>query len=207
VPLVAGPHRIANSLGGSQILTQVVENGYLLCMICPDWRSRVIEVDMPRLSGKMALMPLPAPAPGGRRTSTWGGTMLGITKKTPDPDLAWELAMHLYYVPETFNERFRNNNILPPLRDAWDLPALNEPRPYWSGQSIGKLFSALADQTPPQYTSPYTPMAKAKMSEAVVQCVLYYNQFGEAGFDAYVRKMLKTKADDLRKLMKRNPFL
>jgi len=207
VTLIAGPNRISGSLGAGQILTQAVENGYLLCMICADWRSRVIEVDMPRLAGKMALMPLPAAYPGGRRTSTWGGTMMGITKKTPDPDLAWGLAMHLYYTPEPFNERFRNTNIIPPLRDMWNLPALSEPRSYWSGQAIGTLFSALADQTPPQYTSPYTPMAKAKMGEAVVECMLYYEQHSETGFDEFVSKVLKKKAGEVRALMKRNPFL
>ena len=207
VPLVAGPDRIANTLGDGQILTQAVEDGYLLCMICPDWRSRIIEVDMPRLSGKMALMPVPAFEPGGRRTSTWGGTMVGITKKCPERELAWELALHLYYAVEPFNDRFRNTNIIPPLRDAWDLPALNESRPYWSNQRIGKLFTELADDTPPQYTSPYTPIAKQKLGEALTECVLYYEQNGSSGFDEFVKNMLREKADEVRALMARNPFL
>jgi len=207
VPLVAGPRRIANTLGDGQILTQAVEEGYLLCMICPDWRSRTIEVDMPRLAGKMALMPLPAFEPGGRRTSTWGGTMIGTTRKSPHPDLAWELALHLYYAVEPFNDRFRNTNIIPPLRDAWDLPALNEPRPYWSNQRLGQLFVALADDTPPQYTSPYTPIAKAKLGEALIESVLYYERNGDQGFEEFATTVLQAKADEVRALMKRNPFL
>ena len=60
VPLVAGQHPIGKDIGGvsSQFLTQAVENGYLLCMLCPDWRCKLIEEDMPRLKGKMALMDL-----------------------------------------------------------------------------------------------------------------------------------------------------
>jgi arabinosaccharide transport system substrate-binding protein len=207
VPLVAGPGRIGNSLGDGQILTQQVEAGYLLCFICPDWRTRFFENDIPRVAGKMALMPLPAVKPGQRRTSTWGGTMIGITKRSPNKDLAWELAVHLYYATAPFNKRFRQTNIIPPIRDAWGQPSLDEPREYWSGQPIGRLFVDLADQTPPQYSSPYAPMAKAKLGEAITECVIYYRAHGDKGFAEFAEDMLRTKADEVRKLMRRNPFL
>lgn len=206
VPLVAGPDRIGNNLGGGQILTQAVEQGYLLCLICPDWRSKFLEVDIPRMAGKMALMPLPAVRPGGRRTSTWGGTMIGLTKHCAQPDLAWELAQHMYLDKEELAERFRLTNIIPPLRDAWNLPAFRELRPYWSNQPIGEMYAALADQVPPQYTSPFINLAKAKLSEALVECVQFYRDRGDAGFGDFVRQALKRKADEVRRVMRRNPF-
>ena len=206
VPLVAGPDRIGNSLGDQQILTQQVEAGYLLCFICPDWRTRFFENDIPRVAGEMALMPMPAVEPGGRRTSTWGGTMIGITKKSQHHDLAWELAVHLYYATEPFDKRFRQTNIIPPIRDAWNQPSLDEPRAYWSGQPIGRLYVDLADETPPQYSSPYARMAKDKIGEAITECVLYYRRHGEDGFADFAKTMLKSKADDVRALVRRNPF-
>jgi hypothetical protein len=69
------------------------------------------------------------------------------------------------------------------------------------------MLADLADQTPPQYASPYTPMAKAKLSEAVVECVLYYRGHGDDGFEEFVRRTLKSKANEVRRLMNRNPFL
>lgn len=69
------------------------------------------------------------------------------------------------------------------------------------------MFAALADETPPQYASPYLPMAKAKLSEALVDCVLHYQRHGADGFDAYVRKTLGAKANEVRRIMTRNPFL
>ena len=206
IPLVAGPDRIGNSLGDRQILTQQVEAGYLLCFICPDWRTRFFENDIPRVSGKMALMPVPAVRPGRRRTSTWGGTMVGITKKSRNCELAWELALHLYYAVEPFDDRFRQTNIIPPIRDAWNQPALSEPRAYWSNQPIGKLYIDLADQTPPQYSSPYAQMAKAKLGEAITECALYYNRHGPEGFAEFAKAMLEAKADEVRSLMRRNRF-
>jgi arabinosaccharide transport system substrate-binding protein len=206
IPLVAGPSRIGNDIGGADIFTKAVEEGFFLSFICPDWRSKGTEKTVPRMAGKMALMPLPAFAPGGRRTSTWGGTMIGITKKCRDKDLAWKLACHLYLDPEPLAERFRETNILPPLKDAWGQPAFQEPRPYWSGQPIGALYAELATQVPPQYTSPYIELAKAKLGEVVASCTAYYWRNGEKGFDSYVRARLKQAADDVRRQMKRNPF-
>jgi arabinosaccharide transport system substrate-binding protein len=206
VPLVAGPNRIASDLGGGQIFTRAVEDGYFLCMITPDWRSKTIEVDVPKMRGKMALMPLPAVYPGGRRTSTWGGTMIGITKHCKYPDLAWELALHLYLNKDDLAQRFRDTNILPPAKDAWDHPAYDEPRPYWSNQPLGRLYAQLAPDVPFQYTSPFIGTAKGKLSEALVACVQYYKQNGDKGFEEFVRRRLKQSADEVRRLMRRNPY-
>jgi arabinosaccharide transport system substrate-binding protein len=151
-------------------------------------------------------MPLPAVKPGGRRTSSWGGTMLGITKACPNKDLAWQLAKHLYLNPEELAKRFRDTNILPALKEAWTHEAINEPRPYWSNQPIGKLYAELAGDVPPQYASPYIEFAKGKLSEVVSSCANYYKKNGEAGFAPFAEARLKGAADEVREMMKRNPF-
>lgn len=206
VPLVAGPHRIGNNLGAGQILTRAVEDGYLLCLLCPDWRSKVLETDIPRVSGRMALMPMPAVKRGGRRTSTWGGTMVGITRRCKTPDLAWDLAMHLYMNLPELAERFRENNILPAARAAWSQAVFEERRPYWSGQRLGSLYARLAPDAPYQYTSPFITIAKTKLGAALVTCVQRYDRFGDQGFDSFVRAELKARADEVRRLVARNPF-
>lgn len=206
VPLVAGDHRIGNNLGGGQILTKAVEDGYLLCLICPDWRSKSFEMDIPRVAGKMALMPLPAVTHGGRHTSTWGGTMMGITRRSKHQELAWQLALHLYLDKNDLAERFRATNILPCLREAWKQPAFHERRPYWSNQPLGDLYAALAPQVPAQYTSPVIERAKSKLGEALVACVQQYNAHGEEGFEPFVRAQLKARADEIRQMLRRNPF-
>jgi ABC-type glycerol-3-phosphate transport system substrate-binding protein len=206
VPLVAGPGRIGNNLGSGQILTKAVEDGYFLCLLCPDWRSKVIEADIPRMAGKMALMPLPAVTSGSRRTSTAGGTMLGITKQCRHPDLAWQLAMHLYLDRPQLAQRFRDTNILPALHSAWNQPAFHEPRRYWSNQPLGELYARLAPEVPFQYSSPLIVTAKAKLSEALVACVQQYSARGAEGFEPYVRARLKQSADEVRAIIRRNPY-
>lgn len=206
IPQVAGADRIAADAGNASTLTDNLKNGYVLALLCPDWRSKVLEKDAPGMSGKMKLMPLPAWEEGGRRTSTRGGTMLGITKRCENVDLAHAAAVHLYADEEQLAGRFRETNILPPLKTAWDSPVFDEPRPYWSGQPLGRLYVSLAEDVPPQYTSAYTQLAKAKLGQAITACAAYYEANGERGFESYVRAELEAAADYVREQMERNPF-
>jgi len=206
IPLVAGSERIGSDLGSSRLFTQAVESGYFLSFICPDWRSKGTETDIPRMGGKMALMPLPAVHVGGRRTSTWGGTMLGITKSCPDPELAWQVAEHMYFNKAELAERFRETNILPPLKDAWEHPAFDEPRAYWSGQKLGRIYADLADDVPPQYASPFIETAKSKMAGVISSCAAYYRENGREGFEEFARARLLAAAEEVRRYIQRNPY-
>ena len=132
--------------------------------------------------------------------------MLGITRKCSNQDLAWQFAMHLYADKPQLGERFRGTNIIPALRDAWDQPAFQEPRPFWSNQKLGATYAALAPQVPYQYTSPYIRATKPKLGEALVDCVQYYRASGAKGFDAFVRRRLRQSADEVRQMMARNPY-
>ena len=154
----------------------------------------------------MALMPLPAVVPGSRRTSTMGGTMLGITKACPDPELAWEVAEHMYFDTDQLGERFRDTNILPPLKEAWSHPAFDESRDYWSGQKLGRIYADLADDVPPQFASPLIEMAKSKMASVISICSSYYRMNGEKGFEDFARSTLRAAGNDVRRYIDRNPF-
>lgn len=211
VPLVArnSPEQIGTALSSSfgQVMTQALEEGYFLSIFTPDWRSKSIEKDVGKMSGKIGLMPLPAAVPGGRRTSTWGGTMLGITKSCREPELAWKLAKHLYLSEADLADRFADTNILPPLPSAWRQPAFDRPYPYYAGQRIGRDYARLAPQVPAQYASPFVELAKSKLTQALIGCVQYYNAHGaDAGWEAFVRRTLKDKADEVRDQIARNPF-
>ncbi len=60
----------------------------LYAVMAPDWFIGLVRKFAEGLAGKWKAMPLPAFEPGGRRTSTWGGTMMGMTKQCEDKDLA-----------------------------------------------------------------------------------------------------------------------
>jgi arabinosaccharide transport system substrate-binding protein len=202
-----GPNRIAFSAGWGQTLAQAMNDGLVLFYMCPDWRSRSLEVDVPKVAGKMALMPLPAWKEGGIRTSTWGGTGLAITKQCRSPDLAWKLAMRLYYEPSELGKRFAATNILPPLRDAWRQPEFDAASPYYSGQRIGRAYADLAAAVPAEPSSAFRTLVNGRFLEAYTNASLYYQQHGEVGLHDYITAELKRQAKVARQQMARNVFL
>jgi arabinosaccharide transport system substrate-binding protein len=211
IPLVArgSEDQIGAALSSSfgQVMAQALEEGYFLSVVTPDWRSKNHENEVGKLKGKMGLMPLPAIVPGGRRTSTWGGTMLGITRASKEKETAWALAKFLYLNEKDLAARFAETNILPPVPAAWKEPAFDREFPYYANQKIGRDYATLAPQVPSQYASPFVELAKAKLSQGLIACVGYYNAHGaDSGWDAFVRKTLKARADEVRKQIDRNPF-
>ena len=51
----------------------------------------------PMLVGRAPTCDVPVFDPTDKPTSTWGGTMIGITKACRTPDLAWKLIEYLYF--------------------------------------------------------------------------------------------------------------
>jgi arabinosaccharide transport system substrate-binding protein len=209
IPLVAetGERKVAESLGNFDLsFYRGFIEGFYVAALCPDWRSSQLQTYAKDLHGKMRLVPLPAPAPGGLRTSQVGGTMLGIARLANDPELAWQFAKTIYFgSPEQHGRLFRVTNILTPDRQAWSDPAYHEARPYWSDQVLGEQFIALADEVPPFYSSGFLPVAVAKLNESIVACYSHYRSHGANGFEAFVRQRLKTAADYVRRQMAREP--
>jgi len=209
IPLVAerGDKQVAASLGNWEpsFYRGLIE-GYYIAVLCPDWRSSQLQTFAKDLHGKMRLAPLPAPAPGGLRTSQIGGTMLGIARTAKDPELAWQFARRIYYgSPEQHGRLFRTTNIITPDRESWRDPAFHEARPYWCNQVVGELYIALADAVPPFYSSGFLPAAQAKLNEAMVSCYGRYRSHGAEGFEDFVRQRLKSAADYVRRQMAREP--
>ncbi len=189
-----GPHKIAYdadaSASSGQSLFKAVSDGLVLFVWTPDWRSRIFQNDAPSLGGKMALMPMPAWEPGGRRTTVWGGTGLVIARRTKHPDWAWDLANFLYYDKKEIGSRFAETNIIPVLSDAWTLPELDAPNPYFSNQPIGRLYADLAPSTPGRQVTEFSFVAEQRLYEAYSGCLEHYRRFGEQGIAERIRDEL-----------------
>jgi arabinosaccharide transport system substrate-binding protein len=108
--------------------------GTVLAALMPDWLGGIWKKDLPGLSGKLKLMPLPAWEKGGLRTSVIGGTMMGIPKSTRNFEAAWALAKRLYLDREMHAKFFALTTIIPPVKASWSDPAFSAPDPYFSGQ-------------------------------------------------------------------------
>ena len=201
-----GAKRIAFSAGFGQTLAKAMLDGVALFYLAPDWRTKAFANDVPQLAGKMRLMPLPAWIPGGRRTSTWGGTGLAMTRACTKQDLAWELAKRLYLNPEKAAQNFRASNILPPDREAWKHSSLDESDAFYGGLALGRFFADLAPLVPPITVTAWEEMARSKLNEAVLAAGEAYER-DPALLESVARSELTRCADYVRRKVGRSQAL
>jgi arabinosaccharide transport system substrate-binding protein len=203
---VQGKTCISFPAGWGQTLARAITDGVVLFVVCPDWRTKQLEVDIPNVAGKMGLIPLPAWQPGGLRTSTWGGTGLAFPRAGKHFDLAWKLAMQLYYDPTTLGQRFAGNHVLPPLKAAWADPEICAPNDYWGGMKLGSAYAQLAPQIPSEVESCYQDLALDNLCLAFNDAKLYQQSHGDDGLREYTLARLKDCAARVQKIMDRNVF-
>ncbi|HVY27319.1 MAG TPA: extracellular solute-binding protein [Polyangiaceae bacterium] len=201
---VHGPQRISTECGWGQPLAKAMSDGVALFYLASDWRSFLIQTDVPQLAGKMKLMPLPAWEKGGRRTSTWGGTGLAITKQSAHQELAWQLAKFLYFNPSELGRRFAATGILPPFRAVWSRPEFQAPNAFFSGQPLGAEYARLAPETPTVRDSAYSSTVEAKLSEVLLRSGARFDREGERGLRESVQRDLTEAAEYVARVMERN---
>lgn len=208
-----GPDRIAAdapdfSASGNKLKL----DGYVVAALMPDWMCNIWKKEIPQLEGRVKLMPMPAWERGGRRTSVWGGTMLGIpvsAARNPEEfEQLWSFAKHLYLSRELARETYRTGDIITPVRKYWGDPVFDEPDPYFAGQRKARLFIEQAPHVPRRTSSPYNSMAAARVQNAVVALAAHARStrdFGE-GLQAEARRQLDLADRDIRREMSRNAF-
>ena len=148
-----------------------MQDGKILSVLAPDWYVGILKSQVPQMSGKWKAIGIPAWEKRGRRTTTRGGTMIGITKQCKNPDLAWELLKFAYFDKAGLINRYETTRIIPPLKAAWDAPIYKEPDAYLGGQPLGELFIELAPDLPPRYQNPYWSEAADLLNDAIFAAV------------------------------------
>ena len=208
---LTGPSRIAVdaqefTASGNRLKLE----GRVVASIMPDWLGGVWKNDMGDLAGKVKLMPIPAWEPGGRRTSVWGGTMLGIARDTPEPDAAWELAQHLYLSEELAQQLYESNGIISPIRRLWEESFYDEPDPYFGGQAPGRMYIELAPSVPPRTSSPFNQIAKERVRDALTRLRQFAEQeqlYTVEELLPEARRQLEAAHEDIQGRVDRNVFL
>ncbi|MBY0261534.1 MAG: extracellular solute-binding protein [Phycisphaerales bacterium] len=206
-----GPDRIAAdapdfSSGGNRLKAE----GYVLAAIMPDWMCNIWKLEIPQLKGKMKVMPLPAWERGGRRTSIWGGTMLGIPKTAADPDRSWAVAKRLYFSPELSRQLYKVGDIITPVRSFWTDPVFDEPDRYFSNQRKGRMYIDLAPTVPIRNSSPYNHFAKLRVQAAVLALSDFAqrgNDFRPEVLEPEAMRLLKIAEAQVAEQVDRNRFL
>jgi arabinosaccharide transport system substrate-binding protein len=189
---------------------QLRMEGFVLSWIVPDWRSIRGPLYMGRLSGKMKLMPLPAWEEGGRRTSVWGGTMLGFPRSAGNFEKNWEFAKRLYLSRELARVSWKKFGVITPVKAFWDDPVFDEPDPFYSGQPVGRLFVNTAEEVPVRSSSPFMELARQELAHAMGSSIRQAKAEGIEGVEnllPIVREALEKANANVQRQVDRNIFI
>lgn len=198
--LIAGDRRIASeSASGAGVWSRDAVEGNFCAFVTPDWKINQFRTYAPQLAGKLRMIPLPKFDPTDTPTSTWGGTMIGITRASPRPADAWKLIEFLYFSNTGLAARQRVTNILPPVISQWDDPAYHRPDPFFAGQKVDELYIDLAKQPPPRKVTPATSIAWVELSVVVNRAVAHVKKFGTDGLEERCRFWTREAAHDLQR--------
>jgi len=209
--MVNGPNRIAIdaeefSESGNRLRVQ----GKVVASLMPDWLTGVWKRDLQQLHGKVKLMPLPAWSKSGNRTSVWGGSMLGISKRSSSVDQAWDLAQELYLSKSAARQLYATNGIISPVKRFWNEPFYSEPDSYFCNQRIGNMYISMAPHVPIRTSSPHNKLAKVCVRNAISALRRYAEENRryepEELYDE-ARRQLQRAEDIVQRQIDRNTFL
>ncbi len=199
--LVAGPRSVAGeSSSGMGAFARDLNQGNLCALLTPDWRVDYIRRYADKTAGRMRMMRLPKFEPSDAPTSTWGGTMMGITRAAKRPGLAFELLEYLYLSPDGLRVRRQQTDILPPVVSEWDSPVYHKPDPFFGGQRIEALYVQLARELPRRDQSPASTIAAAALTYVLNSAVAYLDDHGSPqALQAHCQTWLDEAAKDLNR--------
>jgi lactose/L-arabinose transport system substrate-binding protein len=118
------------------------------------WWIGTLQGDAPELSGKYAVLPLPAFDEGGTRTSNNGGSGLAVPAQAKNPQLAAAFVDFVLADADNQSSMMTNEGLFPSYLPALESDYFSEPVEYFSGQPVYETFADLTGQIPPiVYTS------------------------------------------------------
>jgi lactose/L-arabinose transport system substrate-binding protein len=118
------------------------------------WWIGTLQGDAPELSGKYAVLPLPAFDEGGIQTSNNGGSGLAVPAQAKNPQLAAAFVDFVLADTENQVSMMTNEGLFPSYLPALESDYFSKPVEYFGGQPVYETFAELTAQIPPiVYTS------------------------------------------------------
>lgn len=207
VRMIAGPRRIGVDEAPRTVdVAAQLADGTVSVVLVPDWRVAIIKQAAPALDGLLRLRPLPVFAAGDAPTTTWGGTMIGITRACPQPERAWAVIERLYLGPEALAARRGRTAIMPPVAAGWAVWRDEPADPFFAGQRVGALFADLAPAVPPRHAGPAATFAHAGLATVLNRARQRLDAQGEDGLDAAIAAWLAEAQAAARRALAHSAF-
>lgn len=125
-----------------------VSNGTVASFVDAVWNAEIMKDTTPNTSGKWRV----CRAPGGPGNA--GGSFIGITKASRDPEAAWE-TIKWVQSPENQIRAYNEISLFPAAKAALGSEEVRVPNEFFGGQIINDVFGESALHVKPVYLSPY----------------------------------------------------
>ncbi|WP_347124511.1 sugar ABC transporter substrate-binding protein [Microbacterium sp. SY138] len=136
------------------------------------WWIGTLQGDAPELSGKYAVLPLPAFDEGGARTSNNGGSGLAVPAQAKNPQLAAAFVDFVLADADNQVSMMTNEGLFPSYLPALESDYFSKPVEYFGGQPVYETFAELTAQIPPIFYTSDSAEASDIVANAVAAAVL-----------------------------------
>lgn len=159
---------LSGTAGGAQ--ATVLKKSQVIGGLFPDYFEKfVLQQVVPEQKGKWRMSALPRFAAGGSNTSLLGGACFSVAKNSPVKDAALDLVRASILTEEGQVMKYRQANFKPTWLSVYEDPdVLAAKDPFMGGQEIGRVYAALAPETPKNYNSPKYSAALERLNASVL---------------------------------------
>ncbi|MBS4219232.1 sugar ABC transporter substrate-binding protein [Bacillus sp. FJAT-49711] len=171
-------HKIAEITPGGQPHAEefyaYFNEGGAAAITMPMWyMGRFIEY-MPDLKGKIAVRPMPAWEPGGKRSAGMGGTGTVVTNQTKHPELAKEFLAFAKLSKEANIKLWTVLGFDPPRWDVWESDEVKVDNKFYQyfGDNIFDVLLEVKDEINPVKITEYTPDVATEINTNTVNNVI-----------------------------------
>lgn len=135
------------------------------------WWIGTLEGDMPELSGKFGVVPLPAFGDSAR-TAANGGSNLAVPAQAENPTLAADFAAWVLADAKNQASMMEQEGLFPSYLPALQEPIFTQPSEYFGGQEVYRLFAEQTGKIPAVNFTSDAAKASDIVGNAVVAAVL-----------------------------------
>ncbi|WP_181348098.1 ABC transporter substrate-binding protein [Thalassobacillus sp. CUG 92003] len=164
-----------------------MNDGKSASLTMPMWYMGRFLDNMPDLSGKMAIRPMPQWEEGGNRSAGMGGTGTVVTNQTEHPDLAKEFLAFAKLSEQGNIDLWTVLGFDPPMWTVWESPALQEDNEYFQyfSEDIFDTLLSVREEINGLNITQQTPAISEQMGTNVLDSVLrQQSQTPEEALDA-----------------------
>ena len=125
-----------------------------------------LTAEIPELSGRFGVMPLPVFEEGGSTTSNNGGSTLAIPATSRNPDLAWAFVHFALADARNQASMLEKEGLFPSYLPAYDEPIMTAEQAYFGGQAVFAVFGELTPEIPAIFYTADDSQASGIMTSA-----------------------------------------